>query len=220
MEITQALIMAGTPAAISAQPRVVAARPAPSKHDSSHHQERLGKSAGMWPPAKRRRGIGVAIHTCSRASMRCCHAFLHLRATMTAPWREEHGWAGEPAGPSMLYPTVESCHHCPATTAGRALIFPADLSGGWFRVICGGCQERRQAPRRRHSPLQVGPRISVAVVARSQPRTTEACSPGIHSSSQSRGSAAKKGIAPRSPPDRDLPAAQWLISNLEVSNPR
>lgn len=70
---------------------------------------------------------------------------------MTAPWREEHGWAGEPAGPSVLHPTVESCHHCPATTARRAPIFPVDLSGGWSKVICGGCQER-QAPRRRHSP--------------------------------------------------------------------
>lgn len=68
MEITQALRLAAALAAISAQPRVVAARPALSKHDGSHHQERLGKSAGVWASYEGRRGIGVAIHV---AGHRC-----------------------------------------------------------------------------------------------------------------------------------------------------
>lgn len=63
------------------------------------------------------------------------------------------------------------------------------------------------------SPLEDGPKIYVTV-PHSHGRQ-ERASPGIRPSSQSHGSTAERGIAPLSPPDPGLAAAQWQISNLE-----
>ena len=177
----------------------------------------------MWAPSGGRCGIGVVIHEAGHRCAAVVRFSTFERQLLQLGGKDTIGRAIQ-LGVQCCTPRWRAAITTLLHRAMRAPIFPVDLSCGWITYsgdapqplprldkvqgylwgLSGAPSTERE--RERGNPHQCGPKISVVV--RSQPRTTGACSLGIRSSSQSRGSATKKGIAPRSPPDRDFQAAQ------------
>lgn len=162
--------------------------------------------------------------TCSRASMRCCHASLHLGAMITsiAPWQEEHDWTGDAAGRSMLHPTVERRYHCPATHRQESTEFPVDLAyGGWITAS-------RDAPQPLSGldySVRYGPRVFVGAVrsAKHRERGNPHCkvvrkSPLSFAHSHGRREHVPQGSARRANPAVPLPKGVSLPAHRQIED--
>ena len=192
--------------------------------DSSSVREDSGEAHGEWSFCKRRRGIGVAIHTCRRASTRCCHALPHLRADDNCTCVASAPLDGQLRQPSAMATVAGSCPGRATTVSWRPglLLTGTSVPQLLFRLdeYYQGYLRRLAAPSPDTKDISTycGPKISVIV--RSWPRTTGASNQGGRQSSQSHGWAAKSGIAPRSPPDPDPPGRPMADTQPRPFRPR
>ena len=149
--------------------------------DSSSIREDSGEAHGEWSFCKRRRGIGVSIHTCRRASTRCCHALPHLRADDNCTCVASAPLDGQLRQPSAMATVAGSCPGRATTVSWRPglLLTGTSVPQLLFRLDeCQGYLRRLAAPSPDTKDISTycGPKISVIV--RSWPRTTGASNQG------------------------------------------